>query len=243
MSDIVQIGESSQKDEWLKKQKADFEHALKSLIEGKVYPSDFPGNRIPTRPIRGGTTTRFVPAWWFVKNANALFNRDWDFEVLREYIGTDQVWVLVKVTVHVAALEEEETFPDGRKIVRRKPTKDITKMQYGGADIKRLKTDRSIIDLADDLKSAATDGMKKCLTLFGFAADVYGAREKEEEAAPESAQLDAYYEAADEKGIGRAEAVKFSIKKKGKRPEELVEKEMLDLLGQIRKEETRPEKA
>lgn len=243
MSDIVQIEESKEREKWLEKQKEDFEHALKSLIEGKVDPNDFPGNRLPTRPIRGGTTTRFVPAWWFTKNANALFNRDWDFEVLREYVGTEQVWVLVKVTVHVAAFEEEEIFPDGRILRRKKPARDITKMQYGGADIKRLKSDRSIIDLADDLKSAATDGMKKCLTLFGFAADVYGAREKEEEEAPESAQLDAYYEAADEKGISRANAIEFSIKKKGKRPEELVEKEMLDLLGQIRKEETRPKKA
>jgi hypothetical protein len=49
----------------------------------------------------------------------------------------------------------------------------MCKTQFGGKDITRAKTSGEIISLADDLKAAATDCLKKCATLFGVGLHLY----------------------------------------------------------------------
>jgi len=50
----------------------------------------------------------------------------------------------------------------------------IVKSAFGGSDIKRAKESGEIISLADDLKAAATDSLKKCASLFGVGLHLYG---------------------------------------------------------------------
>lgn len=117
----------------------------------------------------------YVPAWWFVEQANALFGHLWSFEVVDQFIGDNQVWVQGKVTITIPGEDVVETFPDGSQRAYKRPSITIIKTQFGGHDI--AKKDGKVLDIGDTLKSAATDSMKKCLTLIGIAADVYGDRE------------------------------------------------------------------
>ena len=51
---------------------------------------------------------------------------------------------------------------------------DTVKQAFGGSDITRSRDGGNSISVADDLKSAATDALKKCATLFGVALHLYG---------------------------------------------------------------------
>ena len=50
----------------------------------------------------------------------------------------------------------------------------VSKEAYGGADIKQASGGGKVIDIADDLKSASTDALKKAGSMIGIAADIYG---------------------------------------------------------------------
>ena len=145
--------------------------AYRSLIE-KHTPREI----IKRRPIRGGKEADYVPAWWFVDQANALFGHLWSFEVIEQYVGKEQVWVKGQVRVTLPGEEYTEFTPEGNTRNYKRDPITIVKTQYGGSDISKSK-DGKIIDIGDTMKTAATDSMKKCLTLLGIAADVYGDRE------------------------------------------------------------------
>ena len=46
-------------------------------------------------------------------------------------------------------------------------------MQFGSSRLTRSKDTGEVISLADDLKSAATDALKKCSTLLGVGLHLY----------------------------------------------------------------------
>ena len=174
-------------------QKEKFEEALKGLVTG-VTPRDV----IFQRPSRGGIQVDYVPGWWFISQLNALFNWNWDFEVLEQDIGTKQVWV------------------KGKLVVRGVDGMVISKTAFGGSDIKTKKDTGEIIDIGDDLKSAATDAMKKAATLLGFAPDVYGRREVLEQTGPGRAQLKALYSVGEKSGMTEEQVDDYVMKKYSK---------------------------
>ena len=137
---------------WAEKGQAEFEIALEALIEKKT-----PVDAVYKRPGRGGMTFDYVSGWWMIEQLNSLFNRQWSWRIDREEVGQSQVWVRGVLTVRMAP------GPDGL----------ISKEAYGGADIKMQGGSR-IIDIADDLKAASTDALKKAGSMLGIAADIYG---------------------------------------------------------------------
>lgn len=76
------------------------------------------------------------------------------FKILDQQVGKKQVWVRGELTVRA-----------GEHI--------ITKTQYGGAEIKINKTTQEPVSIADDLKAAGSDCLKKCASMLGIAGDVY----------------------------------------------------------------------
>lgn len=108
---------------------------------------------IRLRPGPGGKQLSYVEVGYIVQVLNHAFGWDWDFRVYDQQIGKRQVWVRGELTVRI----------NGHS---------ITKSQYGGSDIK---TNRSgdAISVADDLKTAASDCLKKCASLLGIAGDIY----------------------------------------------------------------------
>jgi hypothetical protein len=147
--------------------------ALTALVK-KQTPTDV----IKKRPIRGGGETDYVPGWWFVEQANALFGHLWSFEIVDHGIGDRQVWVKGKVTIRIPGRRREVIGADGTREVVETEGTTIEKYQFGGHDIAKSSKTGETVDIGDTLKAAATDCMKKCLTQIGIAADVYGDREE-----------------------------------------------------------------
>lgn len=207
--------EAQQKDQLNALRKAYFGEAITNLITRKT-----PDKVVLDRPGRGQQTFKYVPVAWFIDQLNALFGYNWDFEVAEHEIVKDkQIWVKGKLTVRG---------PDG--VV-------ITKTQFGGSDVKYTKEGK-VIDIADDLKSASSDCLKKCATLLGLAWDVYsGARESMVEAGPSTEQLLAFYSRATKAGMDKETADEWFKEQKdlnpeGKMPEKAAQ---ADLLGAITK--------
>lgn len=115
----------------------------------KKTPSQF----IRQRPGPGGMSLSYVEVGYVINVLNQVFGWDWDFRILDQQVGKKQVWVRGELTV-------------------RSDSRSMTKGQFGGADIKMNKLGIPI-SVADDLKTAASDCLKKCASLLGIASDIY----------------------------------------------------------------------
>jgi hypothetical protein len=126
-----------------------------------------PAKYLRTRPAKGGGTWEYVTGGYVKKCLNLLFGFDWDFEILDEKIFHGEAIVKGKLTC-------------------RSNGKTISKMQFGNKDIIYRKQnaediskglDRVPLSIGNDLKSAATDCLKKCASEIGIAADIYNKEE------------------------------------------------------------------
>ena len=113
-----------------------------------------PDKFIKSRIGAGGKSFDYVEVGYVIRVLNGVFGYDWDFEIEKEDIGQKQIWVRGKLTVKT-----------GDRI--------IIKSQYGGSSIKVAKFGGEVIDISNDLKSAASDALKKCASMIGIASDVY----------------------------------------------------------------------
>ncbi|MDQ3930068.1 MAG: RAD52 family DNA repair protein [Chloroflexota bacterium] len=125
-----------------------------------------PRHEIKYRQGRGGLQFAYVEHGYVTERLNMVFGFNWDFEVVDKQILEEEVVVEAKLTVRT---------PGGQTIV---------KTQFGGADIKRHASGNKNgrpLSVADDLKAAASDALKKCASLLGVGLDLYG-RDRPEEA-------------------------------------------------------------
>lgn len=113
-----------------------------------------PDQFIKTRPGPAGLPVKYVEVGYVINLLNEAFGWDWDFKIIDQEIGNKQVWVRGELTVRIG----DHT---------------ITKGQFGGADIKFNKTTSVPLSIADDLKAAASDCLKKCASMLGIAGDIY----------------------------------------------------------------------
>lgn len=120
----------------------------------------------------------------------------------------------------------------------------IIKEQFGSSEIKRYTQytysgapnprANQIMDLADDLKSATSDSLKKCATELGFGKDVYGNNELLERTTAPKGQIRVLHQ--------RSETLKMSLEEldqlcqktfEGKKPEELEQIDMLNFIHEL----------
>ncbi len=122
-----------------------------------------PERHVQRRKGRGGEEWDFVSGGYMRKVLNLMFGFDWDFEVIEHWILDGEIVVNGKLTCRC----------NGRTIV---------KMQFGNKEIMyRKQTDedkkagkpRIPLSIGNDMKSAATDALKKCASQIGIAADIY----------------------------------------------------------------------
>ena len=203
-------------DDFREKLREKREKAIRGLLLGETPPEV-----IRDRPGRGKQTFKYVPIAWFIEQLNLVFGHQWNFEVLdHEIIKDAQVWVRGRLTV--VGPEEVVVF----------------KTQFGGSEVKRT-LEGKVIDIADDLKSASSDCLKKCATLLGFAQDVYsGTRESMTEAGPSTSQSVAFYRRGEQAGLSKDEVDDWfkkqtDINSRGVGPEEAVEAEILGAIGKL----------
>lgn len=85
-----------------------------------------------------------------IRRLNEGFSGDWEFEIRSHEIREDEVIVLGRITVM-----------------------GLTREQFGSNKITRNKDDGSVVCMGDDLKSAATDSIKKIASTMGIALDLH----------------------------------------------------------------------
>jgi hypothetical protein len=115
----------------------------------EVLCRPFPREAIRTRPGQHGKTLSYVDIAAVITRLNEGCDA-WSFEVVSYKVEADEVHVLGKLIA------------DGQ-----------TKMHFGGSAITADKDGRAV-SIADDLKAAASDALKKCASLFGVALELYG---------------------------------------------------------------------
>lgn len=146
-----------------------------------------PREQVYRRKGKGGQAFDYVTGSYCVKWLNFIFAWDWDFEVVEHGQERDHVWALGKLTVR-----------------GEKPGQAITKTQFGRSDVKQLKSGGNV-DYGNDLKAAATDAMKKCASMLGFASDVYGKGDYRAESGQEPAPPRDEQRSPEEPAIGQGE--------------------------------------
>ena len=97
-----------------------------------------------------GQILDYVSGYTVIERLNEAFESAWSFEIISHEIHQDEVVVIGKLSAE-----------------------GIVKTQFGSSRITRAKETGDIISLADDLKSATTDALKKCATLFGVGLHLY----------------------------------------------------------------------
>ena len=117
-----------------------------------------PDKYVRNRPAKGGGQWKYVSGGYVKKCLNLLFGFDWSFEILEQMIMHKEAIVKGKLTIN----------SNGKTIV---------KMQFGNKDIMYRKGTEEPLSIGNDLKSAATDALKKCAAEIGIAADIYNAEE------------------------------------------------------------------
>lgn len=117
-----------------------------------------PEKYIRKRPAKGGGEWTYVTAGYVKKCLNLMFGWDWDFEVVENIILHGEAIVKGRLTVRTNG-------------------KTIIKTQFGNKDIVCRKGTEIPLSIGNDLKSAASDALKKCASELGIAADVYNAAE------------------------------------------------------------------
>ena len=112
-----------------------------------------PFGDIKNRPGRNGQSVSYVEAHSVVQRLNDALAGDWCFRVLEREILDGEVIVLGELRAG-----------------------EVVKQAFGGSEVTKTR-DGKVVSLADDLKSAATDALKKAATLLGVALQLYGVEE------------------------------------------------------------------
>ena len=136
--------------------------AIDNLIKGKT-----PINEVKQRPMRGGGEANYVNTYYMTHQISLITGFRWTSECLEERILDKEIGAKMKVTVFDK---------DGNAFSQTSwGQKDIARWASDGKDHKAGEP----ISIFDDIKAAYSDGIKKCLSYFGIANDIYGGKELE----------------------------------------------------------------
>lgn len=134
----------------------------------KIIVSKTPEKYVRSRPAKGGGTWDYVSGGYVKKLLNLAFGFESDFEITNQMVMHNEAIVQGKLTIRT----------NGKVIV---------KTQFGNKDIIYKKGTETPLSIGNDLKSAATDCLKKCAAEFGFVADIYNKLDfREVEITPEN---------------------------------------------------------
>jgi hypothetical protein len=154
-----------------------------------------PKSELRTRPGRGGKDQTYVNVYFMTRVANLVTGWRWTSKVLEEsarpnWDNPKEVGAHVQVTIWDNQGNEYSHDSWGQKDVSRYETvaykrisnKLVTPEGEFTTDPKkaaRIHEMGEIISIFDDRKAAISDGIKKALSYFGIADDIYGGKEIE----------------------------------------------------------------
>ncbi len=123
----------------------------------------FRPDQIKQRKGHHGQMLSYVDVAAVIERLNEAFEHGWSFEIVQHEIQQGEVIVLGKLTAS-----------------------GIVKTAFGGSGITTDKVG-DVLSIADDLKAASSDALKKCASMLGVALELYGGskdRPPERESAP-----------------------------------------------------------
>jgi hypothetical protein len=97
-----------------------------------------------------GKELKYVEIVHYVRRLNEATGGDWSFEIIEHKVLEAEVVVLGKLTVGTVAKES-----------------------FGGSSITTSRDTGKALSLADDLKGAAADSLKKCASMLGIGLELY----------------------------------------------------------------------
>jgi hypothetical protein len=115
-----------------------------------VLTRPFETGQIKRRQGPHGKELSYVDVAAVITRLNEAFDHEWTFEVTSHEIRENEAIVVGRLTAG-----------------------GVTKMHFGGSSI-TLDRDGRVVSIADDLKAAASDALKKCASLLGVALEMYG---------------------------------------------------------------------
>ncbi len=118
----------------------------------EVLEKEFGPEQIKQREGNFGKILDYIEGHSVIQRLNDAFDADWSFSIIHHEIlkETDEVIVIGELKAG-----------------------NVVKTQFGSSRITRAKETGDIISLADDLKAAATDALKKAATLLGVGLHLY----------------------------------------------------------------------
>lgn len=155
----------------------------------RLYSGETPAEFVKYRPGRGGKSVPYVEGSYMTRQMSLITGFHWSHEVIETKFRPDEnnpieVGINVRIKYWDNEGKEYSHTAWGQKDVARYDS-DSFKMDKGriAKDEKGLSVflhhKSDIISLFDDMKAAETDGIKKALSYFGIANDVYGKKELE----------------------------------------------------------------
>lgn len=118
-----------------------------------ILEKPFGPGQIKQREGNFGKMLDYVEAHSVIQRLNDAFDAEWSFTVLKHEILSDTDEMIVLGQLNAGG---------------------IVKSQFGSTRITRSRQSGEMVSLADDLKAAATDALKKCATLLGVGLHLYG---------------------------------------------------------------------
>jgi len=119
----------------------------------QLLEQPFSADQIKQREGGSGRAIDYIEGHSVIQRLNDAFESAWSFEIISHEIHQEEVVVIGKLTAG-----------------------SLAKSQFGSSRITRNRDTKDIVSLADDLKAAATDALKKCATLFGVGLHMYAAK-------------------------------------------------------------------
>lgn len=138
-----------------------------------ILERPFPEALLKTRKGPLGTSFHYVEGSAYIARLNEAFEGEFSFEIVEHSVRDTEVIVLGKLSAA-----------------------GVTKMAFGGSSI-TVSREGEVISIADDLKAAATDALKKAASLLGVGLHLYSS-DRTSEVAPQNGNG-----AAKSKGNGR----------------------------------------
>ena len=150
-------------------------------MKREILEKPFDQTQIKQREGNFGKMLDYIEGHAVIQRLNDAFDADWSFSIVRHDIHkeTDEVIVLGELKAG-----------------------SIVKCQFGSSRITRARESGEVVSLADDLKAAATDALKKAATLLGVGLHLYRGASAESANQAGKRQNDRYLRNGGNGGIG-----------------------------------------
>jgi hypothetical protein len=182
-------------------------------MKREVLTKPFRVDQLRERPGPKGRKLRYVDVTAVIERLSEGCDQ-WSFEIVHHEVKDGEAIVLGKLTA------------DG-----------VIKTAFGGSRV-TVDEDGAIVSIADDLKAAASDALKKAASMLGVGLELYGGASRREESSPRrereaplrspeptrapgervtTRQLAALHAASRRRGVGSDELLSMVARQTGKR--------------------------